>query len=164
MKRHRDSFFDGNPDAARSVVLTTLAATFYRGQESLSACLDDIVTSILMLVESTPDIIAIPNPTNPAENFADGWNEVSYAQFKKYIRNFREQLDSLEQQQGLDEVNKGLGTLFGTSAATRAVNAFGELTKSLRETNALRVVPKTAAITAVSSGLAIPRNNFFGKA
>jgi hypothetical protein len=164
MKRHRDSFFNGNPDAARSVVLTTLAATFYRGQESLSACLDDIVTSILALVESTPGIIAVPNPTNPDENFADAWTKERYDQFKRYIRNFRQHLDTLAQQRGLQEVNKSLGGLFGASVATKAVSTFGELTKNLRETSGIRVTPKTAAITTVSSGLAIPRNNFFGKA
>ena len=164
MKRHRDSFFNGDPDAARSVVLTTLAATFYQGQESLFACLDDIVTSILVLVESTLGIIAVPNPTNPDENFADAWTRESYGQFKRYIRNFRQHLDSLAQQRGLQEVNKSLGNLFGGSIATRAVSTFGELTKGLREANAIRVAPKTAAITTVSSGLSIPRNNFFGKA
>jgi len=164
MKRHRDSFFNGDPDAARSVVLTTLAATFYQGQESLFASLDDIVTSILVLVESTPGIIAVPNPTNPDENFADAWNRESYEQFKRYLRNFRQQLDSLAQQRGLQEVTKSLGNLFGGSVATRAVNTFGELTKGLREASAIRVAPKTAAITTVTSGLSIPRNNFFGKA
>lgn len=163
LKRHRDSFFNGNPEAARSVVLTTLAATFYRGQESLTACLDDTVTAILWLVESTPGIIAIPNPTNPDENFADSWTEETYGQFKDYIRNFRQQLDSLVAKRGLDEVNKGLGTLFGGSIATKAVNAFGGLTKGLRDGNDLRVAPKTAAITTAASGLSIPRNNFFGK-
>jgi hypothetical protein len=163
MKRHRDSFFNGNPEAARSVVLTTLAATFYRGQDSLTACLDDTVTAILRLVEFTPGIIAIPNPTNPDENFADCWTEETYGQFKKYIRNFRQQLDALVTKRGMDEVNKGLGTLFGGSIATKAVNSFGGLTKGLRDGNELRVAPKTAAITTAGSGLSIPRNNFFGE-
>jgi len=164
LKRHRDSYFDGNPEAARSVVLTTLAATFYRGQDSLTACLDDTINAILWLVESTPGIIAIPNPTNLDENFADAWTEETYDQFKEYIRNFRQQLDALMAKRGLDEVNKGLGTLFGGSIAIKAVNAFGGLAKGLRDENQLRVAPKTAAVTAAASGLSIPRNNFFGKA
>src|SRR6266478_1734468 len=36
MKRHRDRFFDGENDAARSSVLTTLAQSFYQGEQSLS--------------------------------------------------------------------------------------------------------------------------------
>lgn len=163
MKRHRDSFFEGDRSSACSVVLTTLAAAFYQGQESLSACLYEIVTAILLLVESTPGILAVPNPTNPDENFADAWNQESYGKFKSYIRNFHQQLGALTQQRGLEDVHKGLGGLFGGSVATRAVNAFGELTQGLRETNALLVVPRTAAITTATSGLAIPRNNFFGK-
>jgi hypothetical protein len=116
------------------------------------------------LVESTPGVIAVPNPTNSDENFADSWTEQTYGQFKKYIRNFRQQLDGLMAKRGLDEVNKGLGTLFGESITTKAVNAFGGLTKGLRDGNQLRVAPKTAAVTTAASGLSIPRNNFFGKA
>ncbi|MCE5311465.1 MAG: nucleotidyltransferase [Acidobacteriales bacterium] len=164
LKRHRDSFFNGNPEAARSVVLTTLAATFYRGQESLTVCLDDTVSAILRLVESTPGIIAIPNPTNPDENFADSWTEETYSQFKRYIRHFRQQLDALLAKRGLDDVSKGLGSLFGSSIATKAVSAFGGLTRGLRDRGELLVAPKTATITTAVSGLAIPRNNFFGKA
>jgi hypothetical protein len=163
MKRHRDSFFDGNREAARSIVLTTLAAAFYRGQASLSASLDQIVSSILVLVESTQGIIAVPNPTNPAENFADSWTEESYGRFKEYIRDFRQQLDQLMRRPGLDEVGKGLGTLFGSGVATKAMNAFGGLTTVLRDANQLRAIPRTAAITTASTGLSIPRNNFFGK-
>ncbi|MBS1827739.1 MAG: nucleotidyltransferase [Acidobacteria bacterium] len=163
MKRHRDSFFGGDPAAARSIVLTTLAATFYRGESSLSASLDNIVSSILVLVDSTPGIITVPNPTNRAENFADSWTVESYKQFKSYLRNFRYQLDELMQQRGLDEVGKGLGTLFGRAVASKAVSAFGRHTEGLRNENLLRVTPRTAALTTVTTGLSIPANNFFGK-
>lgn len=46
MKRHRDLFFDGGHDIARSIILTTLAGHAYGGQRSMSLALDMILDRI----------------------------------------------------------------------------------------------------------------------
>jgi hypothetical protein len=163
MKRHRDSFFDGNADAARSVVLTTLAAESYRGEQSLIQGLASIVGAIVRKVESCPGILTVLNPTNPHENFADSWTTESYAQFKAYLYNFSRHLDKLLRGEGLDIVKGGLGDLFGGGAAAQAINAYGLTVQDLRERNQLRLAPRSATLTTASVGLAIPRNNFFGR-
>jgi hypothetical protein len=163
MKRHRDSFFDGNADAARSVVLTTLAAESYRGEQSLIQGLASIVGAIVRKVESCPGILTVLNPTNPHENFADSWTTESYAQFKAYLYNFSRHLDELLRGEGLDIVKGGLGDLFGGGAADQAINVYGQTVQDLRERNQLRLAPRSATLTTASAGLAIPRNNFFGR-
>jgi hypothetical protein len=163
MKRHRDSFFDGNPDAARSIVLTTLAAESYRGEQSLIQGLDSIVWAILRQLENYPGILPVLNPTNPHEDFADSWTTESYGRFKAYLRNFRRHLDQLLRGEGLDVVKVALSDLFGAGAATQALKTYGLTAQDLRERNQLRLAPRSATLTTASAGVAIPRNNFFGR-
>jgi hypothetical protein len=162
MKRHRDSFFDGNPDAARSVVLTTLAAKSYRGEQSLIQGLDSIIDTVLAEVENYPGILPVLNPTNPHENFADSWTTASYGRFKSYLRNFRRHLDQLLRGEGLDVAKIALSDLFGAGPATQALKEYGLTVQDLRERNQLRLAPRSATLTT-AAGLAIPRNNFFGR-
>jgi hypothetical protein len=163
MKRHRDSFFDGNRDDARSVVLTTLAAESYGGEQSLIQGLDAIVGAILRRVESYPGILPVLNPTNPYENFADSWTTEGYARFKAYIRNFRRHLDKLLRGEGLDMAKVALSDLFGGGVTAQALKAYGLTAQDLRERNQVRLAPRSSTLTTSVAGLAIPRNNFFGR-
>jgi len=71
-KRHRDVMFKDNCQFAPiSMILTTLAAHAYEGQE-------DLYDTLQAVVDRMPDFIRpisprIPNPVNPAEDFADRW-------------------------------------------------------------------------------------------
>jgi hypothetical protein len=161
LKRHRDSLFDGNPDAARSILLTTLAATCYGGQESLTLALDGIIDGILAIIAKTQGIPRIPNPTNPFENLAEGWNDKMYLQFVEYARSFREHLNKLMQGNGLDAVTKSLGSLVGRPVAEKAVRAQAQQVEHSRVTRSLRVEPGTGRL-GVAAGITVARNNFFG--
>lgn len=162
MKRHRDRFFDGDNDAARSIVLTTLALAFYRGEQSLQDGLKTILNGILSVIEACHGILPVPNPSNPQENFSDAWTPDSYADFVAYIRNFRQQLNRLIQADGLESTHDALGRLFGTAVASKAISAFGAGTEQLRRENNLRIT-KTGALTTVGSGIGIRHNNFYGR-
>ena len=162
MKRHRDRFFDGDNDAARSIVLTTLAQTFYQGEQSLSDGLDKILNGILHAIATCPGILPVPNPSNPQENFSDSWTPKSYEAFVAYVQNFRKQLDSLIRAEGIESASETLGRLFGSRIAAKAISAFGTSTEQLRKENNLRIT-KTGALTTVSSGISIRPNNFYGR-
>src|SRR5690606_34631543 len=98
MKRHRDIRFDGNPDnAPRSVVLTTLAAKHYQGQESVGQALIGALMGIRSEIANTNGILTVPNPTNPEENFADAWqgNRQAYNEFIAYVDQFASDLHGL---------------------------------------------------------------------
>jgi hypothetical protein len=161
LKRHRDSFFDGNPDAARSILITTLAAQVYEGQESLTLALDGIIDGLRSFIASTPGIPQVPNPTNSQENFAAGWNKETYPQFVRYLESVRQHLDRLMEGKGIEGLTQSLGGLVGEPLAKRAVLAEARETEQLRSSRALRVEPRTGQLTA-AAGIMIPRNNFYG--
>lgn len=72
LKRHRDIMYaddsDGKP---ASIIITTLSAQAYRGEIEIADALDTILSTMGTLVNSTKP--RIPNPVNPAEDFADRW-------------------------------------------------------------------------------------------
>jgi len=161
LKRHRDSFFDGNPDAARSILLTTLAAHAYQGQDSLTVALDGIVNGIGEFIAAAQGIPKVPNPTNPQENFAAGWNAETYPQFVAYAGSVRQYLDELMRGGGIDEMTKSLGGLVGKPIAERAVLSEARETERRRSNQSLRVQPGTGLLTT-GSGIALAKNSFYG--
>lgn len=70
LKRHRDVMYEHDPDTKPiSIILTTLAASAYKGELDLSATLEQILKN--MQVNPLPP--RVPNPVNPQEDFADKW-------------------------------------------------------------------------------------------
>ena len=74
LKRHRDMFFaddlDGKP---ASIIITTLSARAYQGEAKIADALETILSTMGALVNPTSP--RVPNPVNPAEDFADGWSD-----------------------------------------------------------------------------------------
>ena len=76
LKRHRDSMFEGDENKPISIVITTLAAHAYQGEESLSQALRSILRDMQKFIHNKGGVVWIPNPVNPQENFADKWAEI----------------------------------------------------------------------------------------
>lgn len=74
LKRHRDMYFaddqDGKP---ASIIITTLSARAYKGEVEIADALENILASMGALVNSESP--RVPNPVNPAEDFADKWSD-----------------------------------------------------------------------------------------
>ena len=72
LKLHRDQMFEDDHDRAPiSIIITTLAARAYEGQEQIDKALLHIVDTMEEHVsDSNP---RVPNPVNPEEDFADKW-------------------------------------------------------------------------------------------
>lgn len=111
LKRHRDTMFKSNPDSKPiSIILTTLAAEAYQGEEDVSSALDTILSRMDRFIRtSTP---RITNPVNPNEDFADKWYDREYAaldlegNFKRWLTQAKSdimQLDRLTTRDGLDK-------------------------------------------------------------
>lgn len=89
LKRHRDIFFKNKPDNKPiSMIITTLVALAYNGETDLVSTLYKVIDTLInyeplfQLNDETSGLIKrvdgkwrIPNPVNPAENFADRWND-----------------------------------------------------------------------------------------
>lgn len=82
LKRHRDVMFRESPEwKPLSMIITTLAGHAYNGETDLYDALTNIVDGMPRYVRSAPP--RIPNPVNPAEDFADRW-----AKDARYQQNF----------------------------------------------------------------------------
>lgn len=170
MKRHRDIFFHGGRDIARSVILTTLAGSFYKGQRSLSLALESVLDGIHAAVAAIPQVPRIPNPVHPEENFADTWDQAKYEDFKSYIDNFRRGLKAamyptvLAERQGLEKSTQHLSELFGEERVKDAIRAEAAEINERRNVGRLGVAAG-GLLTGISEAgaIPIPRNQFFGR-
>jgi hypothetical protein len=72
LKRHRDVMFRSTRELAPiSMVITNLAAHAYNGDRDLGRALRHIVEEMPKFIRSIPP--RVPNPTLPAEDYADKW-------------------------------------------------------------------------------------------
>ncbi len=170
MKRHRDIFFHGGRDIARSVILTTLAGSFYKGQRSLSLALEGVLDGIHGAVAGIPHVPRILNPVHPEENFADTWDQAKYEEFKSYIENFRRGLKAatyptvLGERQGLEKSTEHLSELFGKDRVKDAIRTEAAEINARRNSGKLGVAAG-GFLSGISKAGAIPvpRNQFFGR-
>jgi hypothetical protein len=73
LKRHRDVMFRASPTVAPiSMIITNLAAHAYAGELDLYTALTNIVARMPQFVRSERP--RVPNPANPAEDYADKWS------------------------------------------------------------------------------------------
>lgn len=74
LKRHRDVMFRRNPDLAPiSMIITNLAANAYRGEADIATALVNIIDRMPSFIRS--DRPRVPNPADPAEDYADKWSK-----------------------------------------------------------------------------------------
>jgi hypothetical protein len=78
LKRHRDVMYAQHGDHKPiSIILTTLAAHAYEGEDDLSQALENILERMGSFVKATNP--RVPNPVNPRqEDFADKWSMPKY--------------------------------------------------------------------------------------
>lgn len=74
LKRHRDVMFKNSPEwKPLSMIITTLATHSYSGESGLYDALVNIIDHMPNYI--SPKVPRIPNPVNPAEDFADRWSK-----------------------------------------------------------------------------------------
>ncbi len=74
MKYHRDIKFKDNLDNKPiSIILTTLVAQCYDGEQDLEEALYDVMQRIVLSAPTVFEECLVPNPVLPSENFADKW-------------------------------------------------------------------------------------------
>ena len=111
LKRHRDSMFISQSDSKPiSIILTTLAAAAYQGEEDLVAALERILQDMDSYV--LPSQPRVPNPVNPSEDFADKWNNPEYAHlklegnFRQWLQQARVDFKHLENLTNAEDIHK----------------------------------------------------------
>jgi hypothetical protein len=84
--------FDGDEHKPISIIISTLAAASYNGEETISETLRNILPKMQRAIEELGPVAVIPNPSFPAENFADKWQETSAKRknFERWIARARQ--------------------------------------------------------------------------
>lgn len=122
MKRHRDLYFEKNPEIKPiSVVLTTLAGDLYTGRISVADSMLELLQVILKTVqdeESKGKRLVVWNPTNNLEDFSEKWDKYPerYEAFKGWARTLRDEMVNLitkAKTYGVYAAEKDLQRLFG---------------------------------------------------
>ena len=164
LKRHRDLRLNGNDDAPISIIITTLAARAYRGQNSVLATFFDLLQRMPLYIED--DEYRRPfvrNPTNALENFADKWHTEPQKQevFSKWIDNAKADLNELAETT-LGQSGESLSRFLGERHANSAVRAYGDRMQRQRGAG-LRVATTTGLLGATAGRTSeVAANTFYG--
>jgi Adenylyl/Guanylyl and SMODS C-terminal sensor domain/Second Messenger Oligonucleotide or Dinucleotide Synthetase domain len=106
LKRHRDVRFRGDlENRPVSIILTTLAAHAYRGEDNIYDALLRLVTDMPEHIEVRSGRWWVQNPVEPGENFADKWNEKPERRdaFLKWLRDVEKDIKTAAGASSLDE-------------------------------------------------------------
>lgn len=93
LKRWRDVHYANSEYPPISIVLTTLAADLYTGEQSISTALLEVLHGIVVRLDAAHargKRLQIPNPVHPEEDFSERWNSTpsAYLAFNDGIRRF----------------------------------------------------------------------------
>ena len=124
LKRHRDIMFNGDEDKPISIIITTLAALAYNGEQSLDDAISSILVNMGKFIVTLDGKAWIPNPINPTENFADKWSEAPQKKENFYL--------------WLDQVQRDFGKYISTNSYT---DVPATLQKALSTHTMARVLP-----------------------
>ncbi|WP_276930201.1 nucleotidyltransferase domain-containing protein [Faecalibaculum rodentium] len=170
LKRHRDIAFEGSEDCAPiSVIISTLAARAYGGEQSISTALLTILTNMDQFIENREGIYWIANPVDSNENFADKWQlfPERKAAFYWWLEKARTDLAAfLAHRSGLPELFSSMESKFGEKAVKRAATHYSASKRRSRESGNLLLDKNSGEVLAVGEGTGslgkIPKHTFFG--
>ncbi|MET9030958.1 nucleotidyltransferase [Nocardia sp. NPDC004168] len=161
------AFADDIDDRPPSILITTLAAHAYRGQDSLAVALIEVAQHMRDHIRRENGQWEVLNPAQPAENFADKWNEPDTAhrriRFSRWLDQFQRDLDAAYRTQnaGIDVLIDHLSTGFDRDILAKAAANWAIRTTDLRAERNLTVTPGTAAL-GIANGRRIPAHTFHG--
>jgi hypothetical protein len=164
MKRWRDIYYAGADGAPISIVLTTLAAEYYKGEQSISEALLLILRRIVTAIadaEQQGTRLVVCNPSNVAEDLSERWNgdRKAYELFTSGIRNFCDEWERLITEGG--NANGELDRLFGETIQQIRVKKAQRLQEA-RKAGMLGVTSAGRITTATASVMALRPNTFHG--
>lgn len=165
IKRLRDITFDGNCELAPiSIVLTTLAANKFRGEQSVALAIGRTFDSVVAQIPSSGRLYVF-NPSNPEEDLSERWDKCpeAYAAFCEAMRRWQRAWNALLELRGVDRVVAELERMFGPAPVKKAVEAQIKALEDSRRQGRLGV-ERTGLVTTTVSAVHVPvaRNTFYG--
>ncbi len=128
LKRHRDVQYAEEADKPISIIISTLAATVYQNEPTVSEALLNVVPKMRSELERNKRGLVwwVPNPVNPKENFADRWERAP-----KKAQIFFEWLNLIEKEHrelltdaGFKKVGEYLTEAYGAREASKALEKY----------------------------------------
>jgi hypothetical protein len=171
LKWHREVMFQKNPDSKPiSIIVTTLAAHAYNGEEDVESALAGVLERMGSFVrQGSP---RVPNPINPTEDFADKWPLPQYARFKpeenfwKWLKAAQEHFKTLGTTRDPILFEKTANEAFGVTLAGRAEELQHEDRKRrslLEKAEQLKAGAKTSSTGTIgSAGATNLAHKFYG--
>ena len=146
-KRHRDVMFHKNSAAAPiSMIITNLAAHAYRGETDLETALTNLVQGMPQYVK--PSRPQVPNPANPAEDYADKWarNPALEASFWLWHTQLKIDIGNLTTLFSGKDLATEVRNIFAVELAQDEIRAFAQENQRTRV-----VLPATPALYVPSA-------------
>lgn len=169
LKHHRNLYFgDELEDRPASILVTTLAAQAYGGEE-------DLYQALLATAAGMPGQIAredgrwiVANPVQPRENFADKWAEYPERaeRFGAWLRQLQTDLLAAEEESGIHRVAARLSESFGRDPVERAAERYADQVLETRREGGLGFDRTTGALSGLAAGAASTKvrpHRFYGK-
>lgn len=125
LKRHRDMMFanDEINCCPISIIISTLAAHAYNGEEDVADALFSILANMEKhILRDQQNTAVIPNPSDPLENFADKWAEHPERE-RAFYRWLRQAQSDYTRIAGMDQgslITEALSPHMGVELAKRA--------------------------------------------
>ncbi len=162
-------FADDPRDRPPSILITTLVAQAYRGEQDLFTATLDALRRMGGLVENRDGRWWVANPVHDQENFADKWNEYPQrrAKFLAWLREVTELLETVGRMhgQGIHPVVERLEEGFTAGGVIRkAATGWGQGSRQVREAGGLAMTG-TGLLTKTTapSTPRVPTHTFFGR-
>ena len=162
LKRHRDIMFQGDENKPISIIITTLAAKAYRGENILEG-LYNIVHTMSQYIENRNGIYWISNPVNDKENFADKWVEspIKRKNFFDWMNRIQKDIDTILSVSGMYSIQDSMTKSFGRELITETFSTRAREQKSLRDSNSLRMT--TTGVLNTTASIPVKPHTFYGK-
>ena len=163
LKRHRDIMFKDDEDKPISIIITTLAAKAYKGEDSLLEGLVSVISSMEKhLTNDQYGNYVVSNPANPEENFADKWpkHPKRKENFFRWLKQLKYDVSSIIHATGL-QMRANVGRSFGDRFSQKLFNMLTEQHKNSALSGDIKVAA-TGALSSIGKTLNA-KNTFFGK-
>lgn len=169
MKRHRDIYFqNNNENAPISIIITTLAAKAYNGEENVYDAICSILHHMDEFIEIKNGIYWVQNPVMKDENFADKWQQYPERKsaFYRWLNKAKEDfITNPLNAVGMDSLAKVFKNSLGEAPVKRAFNNYADDMLKARNNGTLYSAGLTSGITtkATSGATKVKGHTFFGE-
>lgn len=123
LKRYRDIYYVDKDYKVSSIVITTLAATFYEGENSIFDSINNIITRIktnYTELRTKGQRFRILNPVNHDEDFTDSWDENHYNSFYNFMFDIQKRWQNLKN--SFETSKEDYINLFGEGVYKKSLN------------------------------------------